>query len=336
MISFIIPTFNASKRIERCLNSIKNQKQNDIEIIIVDDGSNDNTYEIAREYAFNNQELCIRVFRKTNGGAGSARNYGIEKAKGEYIFFMDADDFLVSDSLSYLINTIIIKNPDIIYFDYYHYYSDDKYKYIKNHDEKFLTINDDFIMHSSAPWLMLVKKTLIDNSLFRFPCIRAYEDYACLPFLGTTTNRIVYLDKPIYVYSQEDISIMRSANNDFDNKYVLIIDATKNLINLFGDSYKEYASLEYLVMKELIINGELRILNCKGSKTEIENSIRLINRLFFKLFPNWRNNPYYKTSSIGSKLEIYFLLNGHYLLLNILSFLFKIKYKIFFLRNEGS
>ena len=115
-ISIIIPCYNQEKYIEKCLQSVLNQPCSSYEIIAVDDGSTDRTPEILREYAKNNER--IRVFEVGNMGAGAARNYGFGYALGEFVFFMDSDDFLERNALSVLSAVTESESADIYFFNF--------------------------------------------------------------------------------------------------------------------------------------------------------------------------------------------------------------------------
>ena len=111
-ITVIIPMYNVEKYIKRCINSIINQKYNNIEIILIDDGSTDNSYNIAHNYEINDPR--IKVIKKENEGVSSSRNIGIQIATGDYITFIDADDYIKKNTF-YKINNIIKKQKcDII------------------------------------------------------------------------------------------------------------------------------------------------------------------------------------------------------------------------------
>lgn len=101
-VSVIVPVYNAGRHLPRCVQSIQSQTMRDLEIILVDDGSTDGSAQLCEELA--SADSRIRVFHKKNGGVSSARNFGIEKAKGEYLLFVDADDFIHPDMLSILFN----------------------------------------------------------------------------------------------------------------------------------------------------------------------------------------------------------------------------------------
>lgn len=115
-LSIIIPIYNSEKYIEACLKSCLAQDFDDYEIICVDDGSTDLSYHICQQYVQNN--LRIRVIKKENGGVSSARNKGIEEAKGEWIWFVDSDDMVLRNCISYLYSCVAIGGEyDLLMFD---------------------------------------------------------------------------------------------------------------------------------------------------------------------------------------------------------------------------
>ena len=111
MISVCVAIYNAEKTIEKCINSIRLQTISDIEIVLVDDGSKDRTAEICKAYSETDER--IHYYYKKNGGLSSTRNYGLEKANGEYIIFVDGDDWMESDMLEYLYSKLITYNADV-------------------------------------------------------------------------------------------------------------------------------------------------------------------------------------------------------------------------------
>lgn len=116
MISVIVPVYNVAKWLYECLDSIVMQKAVDYEVIMVDDGSTDNSADIIREYA--EKYSFFHAYKKTNGGLSSARNYGVEKAKGKYIYFLDSDDkFFNDECISFMIHELDNNDIDVLYFD---------------------------------------------------------------------------------------------------------------------------------------------------------------------------------------------------------------------------
>lgn len=111
MISVIVPVFNTENYLKKCIDSILQQTYQDIELIIVDDGSTDNSFFICKEYE--RKDRRVKVIHKENGGQGSARNVGLDVCKGEYIIFVDSDDYILPDMFQILIKNATLANADI-------------------------------------------------------------------------------------------------------------------------------------------------------------------------------------------------------------------------------
>ena len=115
LISVVIPVYNVEKYLRQCLDSVLNQTYNYFEVIMVDDGSTDSSYDICLEYS--ERDDRFKSFHKENGGASSARNYALDKATGEYLFFLDSDDWIEKNTLERLINTVEDNNVDFVLFE---------------------------------------------------------------------------------------------------------------------------------------------------------------------------------------------------------------------------
>lgn len=214
MISIIITAYNAEKTIEKCLNSILDTKYNDYEIILVNDGSIDNTEKVIELFASDK----IKYYKKKNTGVADSRNFGIDKAKGDYITFVDSDDYVASNYFEGIDKYInedvdIIKRKGIIV-------KENKEEKIKGATFNITTGEDAFNklcftdIYLDTLWSYIIKKSLlIDNNLF-FEKDRYHEDFGLLPLLILKANKMVSLDDGIYYYVQTDNSIMREKNID--------------------------------------------------------------------------------------------------------------------------
>ena len=214
MISIIITAYNAEKTIEKCLNSILDTQYNDYEIILINDGSIDNTEKIIELFASDK----IKYYKKTNTGVADSRNFGIEKAKGDYITFVDSDDYVSSNYFEGIDKYInegvdIIKRKGIIV-------KENKEEKIKGAIFDETTGEDAFNklcftdIYLDTLWSYIIKKNLfIDNNLY-FEKDRFHEDFGLLPLLILKANKMVSLDNYVYYYVQTDKSIMREKNMD--------------------------------------------------------------------------------------------------------------------------
>ena len=164
MVSIIVPCFNGEKYIKRCLDSILNQSYKDFEVIFVNDGSTDKTDEIIREYLSDGR---VRYFKQNNKGIGATRNFGISKANGDFITFLDVDDYFTDDAIEKMANFSLKNDLDIVVTDYYVYDKNVKQYKIKDFDITNVKDNPNIIVDINfAPWGKLYKKDLIKNIEF--------------------------------------------------------------------------------------------------------------------------------------------------------------------------
>lgn len=171
MISIIVPTYNVCKWLKRCVDSILSQRYRDFELLLIDDGSTDGSGEICDEYA--EKDSRIRVFHKPNGGVSSARNLGLDNARGQWITFADADDYV---SPYYLENLIAaVDNPEIdLVFNYAIVHCNGKVEK-EDYPEKEISISEisdlflhnDLIWHTST-WSKLFRRSIIENYNIRY------------------------------------------------------------------------------------------------------------------------------------------------------------------------
>lgn len=205
-VSIILPVYNVAKYLEECFESIKNQSYNNIEIIFVDDGSTDNSGKLLD--SFKKKDKRVQVYHKTNGGVSSAKNYGLKKATGDYITFIDPDDYITYEYVEYLLSLAINNNCEVslskLFFDNYNMKrnDDDQIKVLtpKNALIEILTYNINV-----AVWNKMYNKKLIDSKKILF-----YEDI----FMGEgfnfniltfkNANKIAMGYKKVYFYRRDN------------------------------------------------------------------------------------------------------------------------------------
>ena len=174
-ISIIVPIYNAEKYLNKCIDSLINQTKKDIEIILINDGSTDNSEKIIKEY---NDERIV-YFKNKNQGIGKTRNFGIEKAKGKYLLFIDSDDYIATNTCEVLYNKVIEDSLDIVVCNFYKDFEDGRIEKInlEQFDTTDLKGNPRLInIINPSPWNKLFKKELIDKNNIRFVENKKYED----------------------------------------------------------------------------------------------------------------------------------------------------------------
>lgn len=303
LVSIIIPVYNCEGYIEKCLKSLINQTYENIEIIVVDDGSEDNSLDICKKVALSDNR--VKVFNKENNGVSSARNYGISKSNGQYICFVDADDWVDERYCEVLINGF----NDKIELSVVGISSSNKK--IDNNSYKILEKNESFC------------KLFDDNNFFGFPVNKMYLKHIILslgdkPFdeniyfcedtlfnvryLDMCTKKISYNPKKLYFYFQRDDSATNT--NKITSKNLTVFDSLDNIEKIL---IKEYPSqLEGLYVFYLYNYYRLYVAN------KISNS-RLIlkNEKIKKIYKYIINS---KKISFVKKMKIF--IKYHFPMLN--------------------
>ena len=294
-ISIVVPVYNAEKYIERCVTSLINQTKKEIEIILINDGSSDNTEEVIK--GFNDSR--IKYYKQENRGIGKTRNRGIKEAQGKYIMFVDSDDYLPIDSCEIFWETIKKEKPDLIVSDYY-----------KDIDGKITTIKIDsfdtssvkdngelFIKINLGPCNKLYSRELINDNNILFNEEYKYEDVPFVVECIKKSSKIVKIDKPLsYYYIHKDSETTTRDERVFD--IIKIIDLTRNIIGL--DAYKEYADM---LTVDVLTNYTIQ--QRYQSDKEVRN--RFIDECFSYLKKNvedYKNKKYYRNKGfIRRKIE---------------------------------
>ena len=231
LFSFIIPVYNAASTLNRCLDSILVRTTPDYEILLINDSSTDNSLAICEEYAAKYPQVSVYTF--PNGGAGAARNRGLEKARGKYIIFCDSDDWYNSEELNKLLDSADehMKDIDLLCFDYRRQWVD-YFEDIKHFDNETFELKDKeerlFAVSSSILskkfgiilWNKIYKKEIIDKNNIIFPERDALnnsndwgEDLCFNAQYVLVISHVVSVDVPIYINS------MRTKRNEEDKHY---------------------------------------------------------------------------------------------------------------------
>lgn len=283
MISIIVPCFNGEKYIKRCLDSILNQSYEDFEVIIINDGSTDKSDEIISNYL---SDARIKYFKQENKGIGATRNFGISKANGEYITFLDIDDYFDIQALDKMINFSLKNDLDIVVTDYYFQSNVTKKYEIKNFGVTSVKENPDIILDINfAPWGKLYKKDLIQAIYFE-----EYLKYEDAPFVIKSllmAKKIGKLNYPTVYYTVNSGS--ETAVRDgkvFDIIKVVDIIRKELVKNGFDDISKK------IIVKTLTNHTIQQIYN-----RDKESGMKFIDKAFSymeRYVPDYHNNDYYE------------------------------------------
>lgn len=249
-VSVIIPVYNVEEYLRQCLDSVINQTLKEIEIICVDDGSTDSSLEILKEYAA--KDPRITVITQQNLHAGVARNAGLAVAKGEYLSFLDSDDFFELNMLKETYNKAIKDNSDIVIFNFYNYDNISKIeKTSYAYDKKFLNTFSpkkfkDYIYFIStpAPWNKIFKSSLIKNESLKFENLQSCNDITFVNSALSFATNISVVNK-YFVHYRNNLTSNISANRVSMPINILLAFSKlkynllkKNVYNLFEQNFK--------------------------------------------------------------------------------------------------
>lgn len=288
-VSVIVPFYNVEGYIEKCLDTLVNQTLKGIEIVLVNDGSTDRSIEIVNKFLRRYPEKIVYL-EKENGGLSDARNYAIPYAKGEYIAFLDSDDYVEKDMYEEMYNLAKKEESDMVECDFYWEYPD---KQKEDVGAIYHGKNEMIEKIRVVAWNKLIKKEILEKSQVRFPKGYRYEDteftYKLIPYI----EKVSFLKKPFIHYVQREGSISNSQNERTKE----IFDVLDHVIEYYKgkDIYEKYQKeLEYIYVRYAFCSSLLRVVKIKNEKIQRE-LLDLTWERVNKTFPNWKNNSILKS-----------------------------------------
>ncbi len=281
LVSIIVPIYNTEKYLPKCLDSIINQTYKNIEILLVNDGSPDNSDKIMKEYEQNDNR--VKCLYKKNGGLSDARNYGLRFATGKYVCFVDSDDWVSEFYVEKLVEKITSDKSDIAVCEFDRVYNSKKTKNTVNEYDL-----DGFKV--PAAWNKIYLKSVIDKYRLKFPVGKWYEDLTMSSMYIMTCKKKSIVKESLYFYRQNDNSIMHT----FDDRIFQIYDSLE-LIEKFAKKnnlYKENKEgIEFAYIYHVLVGTLYRASFMKKFDKNTVNAI--VNHVERK-YPLWYNNKLVK------------------------------------------
>lgn len=282
--SLIIPAYNVEKYIKKCLDSVLNQTYNNYEIIIINDGSTDNTSKILESYKSNKK---IKIINQENKGLSNARNTGVSNAKGDYILFIDSDDFIEKELLEILNKTI--KDEDLVRFQIR--ILDETNKIIKEYkEETFNNLNGIEAFNKLSKYNLVElavcyaykKDTFLKNN-YKFEEKTYHEDFGLIPYIIISSKKVTSINYIGYNYLQRKNSIMN--NTDYEKEIKKSNDVLKHYKNLI--KWSQNIEGDLTIYKSFIANSViLKSLNLK--EKDYKNYIKKLKE--YKVYDNLLTN----------------------------------------------
>lgn len=225
-ISIIIPVYNIEKYLSECIDSILNQTYSDFEIILVNDGSTDKSGAICDRYA--GKYSNIKVYHKNNGGVSSARNFGVRKSKGEWVCYIDGDDWVHSTYLESLISNALSKNADIVFCDL-NFATQEGNKIYQAYTWNKPGREDNIAGYITSCWTVgcgnIHKRSLYVSDEIRCPENISYcEDFYLMIRIVNNARKVCKVNEPLYFYRQHPDSVMHNLNKktEADEQWVYL------------------------------------------------------------------------------------------------------------------
>lgn len=269
-ISVIVPVYNVEKYLRKCVDSIITQTFEDLEIILVDDGSKDSSGKICDEYAAKDERII--VIHKENGGLSSARNAGIEKAQSSYLGFVDSDDYIAENMYEKLYNMAISNDADLVMCDLYHCYEGKTpeknsciEKYVLNTEEAIKTVLEAKKTSVTAV-NKLYKKELFKN--IRYPEGKLSEDAFVIVDLLMQAKKIVFTSDQFYYYVHRKNSITSSAYKTKDLNVLEAYSKNRKIIQKNFPKLVDTAEMRYMWAHFYVLDKMCLSKNMTDKETE--------------------------------------------------------------------
>lgn len=317
--SLIVPIYKIEDYLPKCIDSVLAQKNQDFELLLIDDGSPDHSGRLIDDYAARFPDK-IRAIHQPNGGAGAARNHGIRLAKGEYLLFVDGDDYLDDTLLLDLAEQIEKTHADLYLFGAH--VERDGVKNGELHEliEVGTLTNAErdpkLFFGIMAPWNRAYKKTLFAD--IEFASKVWYEDIRVVTKINALARSVIRLPKPYYHYLQREGSAMNNKNSE---RNVEIIYAFDDILSWFKEKklYETYQhELTYLAIEHVLIAATVRVL-------QIDRKHHLVadfRKYMQTNFPNFRENRHLPLLDKNKRLIYKLLIKKRYRTVNAI---FRIK-----------
>lgn len=285
LVSVIIPVYNQKKYLDDCLKSMVAQVYNNLEIILIDDGSNDGSQVICDTWK--KIDSRIQVFHVNNGGVSRARNIGLMKSAGDLIYFVDPDDWIDSHTISRMVNIMISCNVDLVFAQYNELYSIGKSNKVRNgsvhlyNQEKIIQFILEGEKLTNHIWRGMYKKKLIKPNIF--PVGRNYEDmYSILEFVRKC-NEIALVDEVLYHHRLNDKSITHT----WDLKNCMdLCEATQHESRIALSLYPELKPIiTYKIIRDILYVWNNAVRSDMQEK-ELGRVLAKLNNIFNEFYSN--------------------------------------------------
>lgn len=291
-LSVIVPVYNVEKYLRECLDSIVNQTFQDIEVIVVNDGSPDNSQAIIDEYCQRYPDM-VKGYIKENGGLSDARNYGIERASGEYIAFVDSDDYISRDMFRQMLARARETDSDVVACMIMSVWSDGRYECQRSNLIKYIGHSisespEQLLVVKSYAWNKIYRRSLFEQTGLRFPK-QYFEDSAVVYNLLYYANRVEYVPFPLYYYRRERPGAITT---DVSEKIFDIFKSCDSILALYGQLPDYKTTYENTISRLICGHITTRFSALVGVKNKklARKYINMAYAYLKKNAPNWKQS----------------------------------------------
>ena len=284
-ISIIVPIYNASKYLKKCLDSLVNQTKKELEFILINDGSTDDSESIIKSY----EDDRIKYFKRSNHGIGKTRNFGINKSTGKYIMFLDSDDYLKADACEVLYKRIEKEKLDLVVCDFYRVNSSVLEEKINDFKNTSLKDNPKLLLDINlAPWNKIYRSDLIKDNEIKFVEDLKYEDAPFVALALLKSKKIGKVNKALVYYMVHD----KSETTVRDERIFDIIKIV-DIIRGYFKNYDWSRDVVDMLTIKILVNYNIQQRNISDKKLR-NKFIDSTFDYFERNIPNYRQNSYFK------------------------------------------
>ena len=295
-LSIIIPIYNSEKYLGRCLESIVESLGRFVgraEVLLVDNNSTDDSSAVMKGYQKKYPGI-IYLYKQTIPGAAATRNYGASKAKGKYIWFIDADDTIRNDSISRLIKMANKESADLVMIGMERIFPDGHSNYLSAVCPNQKNYKSRFVRYGLGPVQVLIRRSWWKQHDLKFHEGIIHEDMELMSSLILYTDNFACIDEPLYNYYQNPDSVLHKSS--WDEHCFDIFPALEGLYKKFeqADAAKKYHDeLEWFFIWNLLIDSAKDFSKFPEGKKGFQCSRKMLK----EYFPNWRKNKFFKEKS---------------------------------------
>ena len=295
-VSIIVPIYNVEQYLANCIESLIHQTYANIEIVLVNDGSKDNSEQIIQKYA--EKDNRIVPLNKVNGGLSDARNFGLKYATGEYCLFIDSDDWLAESAIEMCVDKVKETGAEVVAFDMIYVYPD---------HEVFATGGQfELLSYKENPEVVLINNSacnkMFKTAMFKevqFPKGLWYEDLATIPIVLSKASSVAKVNEGLYYYFQRESSIAHTINPKVFDIY--------KAIHMVETAFEKTSMSEQI--PKLYIEHGLNLTTIR-IKNDADNPVKywkMNNEHLDQYFPSWRTYKSFEGYSLKSKLVFWLL-----------------------------